>query len=118
MSTDTTATDTSAGTVELTDSGPVATITIDRSAKLNALTPELLESLEDAVHRLRRSTARLVVLRTGGARAFCVGADITRFAGLDAVEMWRDWTALGHRVFDAIATLPQPTLAVLQGELA
>src|SRR5207249_4731038 len=70
MSTDTTATGTSAGTVELTHSGPVATVTIDRPAKLNALTPELLESLEDAVHRLSRSTARLVVLRTGGARVF------------------------------------------------
>ena len=116
MSTDTTATGTSAGTVELTHSGPVATVTIDRPAKLNALTPELLESLENAVHRLSRSTARLVVLRTGGARVFCVGADISRFAGLDAVEMWRDWTALGHRVFDAIATLPQPTVAVLQGD--
>jgi enoyl-CoA hydratase len=116
MSTETTAAGAPAGTVELTESGPVATIVIDRSAKLNALTPELLESLEDAVHRLRRSPARVVVLRTGGVRGFCVGADITRFAGLDAVGMWRGWTALGHRVFDAIAALPQPTLAVLQGD--
>jgi enoyl-CoA hydratase len=116
MSVETTAAGIPAGTVELTESGPVATIVIDRSAKLNALTPELLDSLEDAVHQLRRSTARVVILRTGGVRGFCVGADITRFAGLDAVGMWRGWTALGHRVFDAIATLPQPTLAVLQGD--
>jgi enoyl-CoA hydratase/carnithine racemase len=29
--------------------------------------------------------------------------------------MWRDWTATGHRVFDALAGLRQPTVAVLHG---
>jgi enoyl-CoA hydratase len=104
------------GTVELTEIDEIATITIDRQRKLNALTPEVLDELERVVRDCATSDSRVVVLRTAGERAFCVGADITRFAGLDAVRMWRDWTARGHRVFDAIAALPQPTIAVLQGD--
>jgi enoyl-CoA hydratase len=104
------------GTVELRENDKVATITIDRQRKLNALTPEVLDELERVVRDCATSDSRVVVLRTAGERAFCVGADVTRFAGLDAVRMWREWTARGHRVFDAIAALPQPTVAVLQGD--
>lgn len=102
------------GTVRVTP-GDVATITLDRPAKLNALTPEMLDALGDAVATVRGSTARVVVLRGAGEKAFCVGADINRFAPLTAVQMWRDWTATGHRVFDALAGLHQPTVAVLHG---
>jgi enoyl-CoA hydratase/carnithine racemase len=56
----------------------------------------------------------VVVLRGAGDKAFCVGADINRFAGLTAVEML-GWTERGHRVFDALAALPQPSIAVLHG---
>jgi enoyl-CoA hydratase len=104
------------GAVELALDGDTAVITVDRAPKLNALTPELLEALEAKVHVVERSDCRLMILRTGGERAFCVGADITRFAALSPVEMWRDWTRLGHRVFDSIARLPQPTISVIQGD--
>jgi enoyl-CoA hydratase len=103
------------GAVRADLDGDVATITLDRPAKLNALTPEMLDALGDAVATVRSSTARVVVLRGAGEKAFCVGADINRFAPLTAVQLWRDWTATGHRVFDALAGLPQPTVAVLHG---
>jgi enoyl-CoA hydratase len=106
---------TAAGTVHLTCDGEVATLLLDRPAKLNALTPEMLDALGAAVDAVRRSDVRVVVLRGAGDRAFCVGADIDRFAPLTGVQMWRDWTATGHRVFDAVAGLRQPTVAVLHG---
>ena len=93
----------------------VATVLIDRPAKLNALTPELLDELYSCLRMVHDSDARVVVLRGAGEKAFCVGADINRFAPLTAVQMWRDWTATGHRVFDALAGLRQPTIAVLHG---
>lgn len=102
--------------VVVASSGFVRTLSISRPAKLNALTPELLDSLDSAVRAAAASRDRVVVIRTAGERAFCVGADITRFAGLDPVRMWGEWTRRGHRVFDAIAALPQPTVAVLQGD--
>lgn len=109
--------DASSGTVgfTLSSDGMVGTITLDRAAKLNALTPEMLGALVDACAEAGGSGARAVLLRTGGQRVFSVGADINRFAGLDPVTMWRDWVAAGHRAFAALATLPQPTIAVVDG---
>jgi len=104
------------GSVTLTELDGVATVLIDRAEKLNALTPELLDHLHDAVRTVSRSDVRVVVLRTGGRRAFCVGADINRFAGFSPAAMWSRWTAQGHEVFSAVASLPQPTVAVLQGD--
>lgn len=103
---------TDAGRVSLSVDGDVATIRLQRPAKRNALTPEMLDDLTAATTAVARSTARVALLRADGDKAFCVGADITRFAGLTPVEML-DWTARGHAAFDALAALPQPTVAVL-----
>jgi enoyl-CoA hydratase len=103
------------GTVTSKIDGDVATILLDRPDKLNALTLEMLDTLQEAIAAAAHSDARVVIVRGAGPKAFCVGADINRFAVLSAVEMWRDWTAHGHRVFDALAALRQPTIAVLHG---
>lgn len=103
-----------AGSIDVSLRDDVATITVSRPEKLNALTPEMLDQLGEATETVRASSARAVVVRGEGGKAFCVGADINRFAGLSAVQML-DWTARGHRVFDALAALPQPSVAVLHG---
>jgi enoyl-CoA hydratase/carnithine racemase len=105
------------GTVTVTEDrdGLVATILIDRGAKLNALTLEMLGELEDRLDTIAGSAARAVVVRTGGHKVFCVGADIGAFSRLSAPQMWRQWIAHGHRVFDRLARLPQPTVAVVDG---
>jgi len=106
-----------AGAVHLTiEAGrSVATITVDRPGKLNALTLEMLYQLDEALDHVEASDARVVVLRTAGDKVFCVGADIAAFAGLGPVEMWRSWIARGHRSFDRLARLRQPTVAVIDG---
>jgi len=101
--------------VRLHVDGDTATLQLDRPAKLNALTPEMLDALQRAIDAVHASAARVVLLRAAGEKAFCVGADITRFSQLTPVQMWQDWTAAGHRVFDALASLRQPTVAVLHG---
>jgi enoyl-CoA hydratase len=108
--------DETAGTVGLTTAGAVTTLTIDRPAKLNALTPELLASMATQLRRVAQSDARVLLLRTGGGRAFCVGADLHRFAALGPLAVWRDWTRLGHEVFDLLSSLPQVTVAVVHGD--
>jgi enoyl-CoA hydratase len=112
---DSTITDTGQVTLGWNPPHSVATVLLDRPAKLNALTPEMLHQLFDCVRTVHDSEARVLVLRGAGDKAFCVGADINRFAPLTAVQMWRDWTASGHRVFDALAGLRQPTVAVVHG---
>jgi enoyl-CoA hydratase len=101
--------------VEYSPDGHTATILIDRASKLNALTLALLDDLAAAARDVAASTARLVIVRTAGEKVFCVGADINHFADLGAAGMWRDWIATGHRAFDAIAGLRQPSIAVIDG---
>ena len=94
----------------------IATITIDRPEKLNALTLEMIDELESHIVGLERDRNPRVVLITGaGDRSFCVGADINAWSSLDAVDMWKDWIREGHRVFGRIASLRIPTIAVLNG---
>jgi enoyl-CoA hydratase/carnithine racemase len=110
-------TTTTAGAVLLNwnPAGTVATITLDRPRKLNALSLDMLAALGAHMELLRESAAQVVVVRSTSARAFCVGADITQFAQLRPDEMWRRWVAEGHRVFNALAGLRQPTIAVVEG---
>lgn len=104
-----------ATTLSYDASGEVATITLDRSAKLNALTPAMLTALEEAARAADDSDARVVVVRTAGEKVFCVGADITMFGGLTSVQMWRDWISVGHRAFSALEAVRCPTIAVVDG---
>lgn len=101
--------------VEYSTDGLVARILVDRETKLNALTPSMLSQLESACRAIDESRARVVVVRTAGTRVFCVGADINLFSALGSVDMYRRWVADGHRAFDALARLRQPTIAVVDG---
>lgn len=96
--------------------GPVATITLNRPEKLNAIDPPMLTQLERVCQDLERDTNVRVVLLTGaGTRAFSAGADITAWSSLQPLEMWRWWVRNGHRVFERVARLPQPVIVVLNG---
>jgi enoyl-CoA hydratase/carnithine racemase len=104
------------GLIELTEQGQVAVVTVNRAAKLNALTPALLTDLEKIARELDQCTdLRAVVLTGAGEKAFCVGADINAWAALEPIEMWRRWVRDGHRVFDAWAQLRLPVIAAING---
>jgi enoyl-CoA hydratase len=108
--------DPSMGTVHLDISAEgVATLTLDRPQKLNALTLELLAQLEATLKEIEGSNARVLVLRSAGNRAFCVGADIGQFSAFTPVQMWKTWIKEGHRIFRQLANLSQPTIAVIDG---
>lgn len=102
-------------TLTFSDDGRVATILVDRARKLNAFTLAMLTDLERAIAVVRDSDAAVAIIRTAGEKVFCVGADINHFADLTAPDMWRRWTATGHRAFTALAGLRQPTVAVVDG---
>lgn len=66
---------------------PIAQITLNRPKVLNALSPEVMESLVTAVHELDRDDSVHVIVLTGAGRAFAAGADIAAMADATAVEM-------------------------------
>lgn len=65
-------------TIDLSRNGSVATVTINRPDKLNALSLQMYEELGRAFAEARDDAEiRAVVLTGAGERAFCVGADLT-----------------------------------------
>jgi enoyl-CoA hydratase len=95
--------------------GPIATITLNRPEKLNALTLGMLSRLEAIAAELEQNREVRVLLLAANGRAFCVGADIHAWTALEPLQMWRQWIRDGQRVFARIAQLPQPVIAVLHG---
>ena len=94
----------------------VAVVTLARAAKLNSLTPSMLDELERVARELEAERdIRVVVLTGAGEKAFCVGADINEWAALQPLDMWRRWVRRGHQVFDQWARLRQPVIAAING---
>jgi enoyl-CoA hydratase/carnithine racemase len=106
--------------IELAIEGRIARLTLDRPEKLNALSPEMLEELLDALGRVRRSDASALVL-TGQGRAFCAGVDLTTSFFMEGVEdrsafagkTLLDWQ---HELIQAIYDLPALTLCAVNGD--
>jgi enoyl-CoA hydratase len=102
--------------IQLEKDGAIAVVTLNRAEKLNALTPEMLDQLEQAAAQIEADTSlRSVVLTGAGERAFCVGADINQWSALAPLDMWRVWVSRGHRIFDRWASLRLPVVAALNG---
>ena len=96
--------------------GALARITLNRPEKLNALDPEMLIALEDAVRQAENSPlVRVIVLAAAGEKAFCVGADILAWTALSPLEMWSEWVRRGHRIFERLEHARQPVVCAIQG---
>jgi enoyl-CoA hydratase len=96
--------------------GPIAELQLDNPAKLNAFTIEMLQQLDLHCTAIDRNPAvRCVIVTAAGDRAFCTGADINAWGDLTPAAFARHWVRDGHRVFDRLARLSMPTIAVLSG---
>ncbi|NBZ89368.1 enoyl-CoA hydratase/isomerase family protein [Stagnihabitans tardus] len=101
--------------IHLIRHGELVELRLDNPAKLNALTVEMLEALSAHLENVEREGARGLLLTAEGTRAFCTGADINAWGGLSPEDFARNWVRGGHRIFDRLARLACPTIAVLQG---
>ncbi|WP_377267452.1 enoyl-CoA hydratase/isomerase family protein [Peterkaempfera sp. SMS 1(5)a] len=99
------------------DSG-IATITLDRPERLNALSWELMNRLRDAIDVLGHDPDTRVLVITGEGRAFCGGADLAGM-GADrpdlARRIARTLTDSVNPLCTAIAEAPVPVLAAVNG---
>ncbi|MEM7125908.1 MAG: enoyl-CoA hydratase/isomerase family protein [Chloroflexota bacterium] len=110
------ATELESGHIDLTIEETLATITLNRPDKLNALTMEMLTDLERIANELDASqTVSVVVIQSNCEKAFSVGADIKAWSALEPLAMWHTWIAVGHRVFQRLTNLRQPLIAALNG---
>jgi enoyl-CoA hydratase len=101
--------------VQLAFDGPIARLTLTRSDKLNALDRAMIVALAEAAEKIEASKETRAAILSGEGKAFCAGGDIAAWGGLPALDMWRDWTRIGHRAFEALARLRVPLIAALTG---
>ncbi|MCH7908726.1 MAG: enoyl-CoA hydratase [Candidatus Hydrogenedentes bacterium] len=89
----------------------IATLTLNRPDKLNALSMELLQALVDELERLRSDPEIGVVILTGAGRAFCAGLDLKEMGdpnGPRADVAQPDPPMM-------LRTLPQPVIGAING---
>ncbi len=95
----------------------VATITIARPEKRNALHAAAITTLAEICATLdAREDIRAVIL-TGSGGTFSAGGDIGAWSALSPAAFARHWVRDGHAAFDRLARLTQPVIAVLNGSV-
>ena len=92
----------------------IATITVNRPDKLNALNEETIVALGDAIERARHDDEVGGVILTGAGRAFVAGADISQFPTMDE-DAAREFALRGQTIFRRFEVSPKPTIAAVNG---
>src|SRR2546426_5837223 len=99
----------------------IATITLNRPERLNAITFEVYRELTDFFATLRAEKNLRVVVITGAGRAFCSGGDVLdiigELQGRDA-EGLLEFTRLTCELIHNMRALPKPIIASLNGTTA
>lgn len=99
------------------DARGVATLTLNRPEKHNALSAQMLAELTQAAHDLGRDSAVRVVVLRGAGKSFCAGGDLDWMRAqmqADAETRAREAAKLAH-MLQALNTLPKPLIGALQG---
>ncbi len=100
--------------VKLEREDGVATVTIDRQDKLNALNPQVVEELGQVLLDLEGDSPRAVIVTGAGERAFVAGADIAAMREMSPLEAKR-FAELGHAATALLDRSPIPTIAAVNG---
>ena len=99
----------------------IATITLNRPERLNALTFEVYRELIDAFAALREEREVRVVVITGAGKAFCSGGDVHDIIGelfSRNMEGLLEFTRMTCELVQNIRALPKPVIASLNGTTA
>lgn len=101
----------------VTRDGYIATVTLNRPAKLNALTKAMWRGLGEAIRGLSgESDLRCIVIRGAGERAFSPGNDIGEFAHERSNrQQAREYGAAMHATAQALDACPIPLVAQIHG---
>jgi enoyl-CoA hydratase/carnithine racemase len=92
----------------------VATITIDRPDKLNALNVETLEALQSTIAEAEDADVRALVLTGAGEQAFIAGADISYMKDIGTPQA-QAYAEMGHDIARSLEMFPAPSIAAVNG---
>lgn len=102
------------GRFEVTVDGAIASVTLSRPHKLNALDVACLEGLTHIAGELNRDDAVKVVVIRGAGRAFCAGFDLNQERRSDAEPLVGSPDS-GRAMADALSTMRAVTIASVHG---
>ncbi|PRX57087.1 enoyl-CoA hydratase/isomerase family protein [Flagellimonas meridianipacifica] len=102
--------------IYIEEDNQIATITINRPKKLNALNKQTIAELHEAFKELDEDKDTKVIIVTGsGEKAFVAGADISEFADF-SVEQGGELAAKGQELlFSFVENLSTPVIAAVNG---
>src|SRR5690349_24812182 len=104
-------------TVLYSESGRIATITLNRADKRNAISYELIDDLIAALKQAVRSATQVLIL-TGAGKAFCSGMDLDnlkQLTGRTHEQNLKDSETMAS-LFRTLYDFPQPTIAAVNGQ--
>jgi 2-(1,2-epoxy-1,2-dihydrophenyl)acetyl-CoA isomerase len=101
----------------------VATLTLNRPDRLNAMSTPMLDALLEALPRLADDSGIGVVVLTGAGRGFCAGGDVKAMAegrefGGDTLEEKAQYLRARMEVSRWLHEMPKPTIAMVRGAAA
>ncbi len=102
------------GLIQYEETGNVATISLNRPDKLNALSYRLMEEMINAIERCSRNPAMKVLIVKGNGRAFSAGVDLKETQSQD-FNQDKGILRLGYRLDQLIRNLPIVTIAQVHG---
>ena len=100
--------------LQLSVEAGIGRLRLNRPAKLNELSPALMQEIIDASRWLAALPALRVLVLGGEGRAFCAGFDLQAMRG-GGRPLDREATDLGRRMIEAFEAIPAITLATVQG---
>jgi len=92
----------------------IATLTVNRPDKLNALNAATIGELGAAIEEVQARDDVAAAILTGAGRAFVAGADISELTGISALE-GRRLARRGQEIFRKFETSNKPTVAAVNG---
>jgi 2-(1,2-epoxy-1,2-dihydrophenyl)acetyl-CoA isomerase len=99
----------------------IATLTLNRPERLNALSPEMTAGLKEALERYATDRAVGCVVITGAGRGWCAGGDVKTMEsrGRDqSVEDRAEGLRRSHQLPLLIRTMPKIVIAMINGPVA
>ena len=103
-------------TVRLEKDSSIATLTLDRPDKLNAMSDAMWDALLEHLGEIAGDDTVRAVILTGAGRAFCSGGDVDNMAKSDIVS-GRARSQRRHRVIRALYSLEKPVIAAVRGPI-
>lgn len=108
--------------VQVSRTGAVATVRLNRPERMNSMTSGLLDGLLAALEDMAAASDVRVVLLTGNGKAFCAGGDLA--AGLDEINGAPPISSQQRRLrtfvraVELLHSMPQVTIAAINGACA